>query len=112
MLPTEVPMGKRRRHGKGHGPSPAAAKADGPGEPGRFSARRKTETILRLLRGEPLDGVALAVNDGGVDRDEIDARSEDGRLLPGRHGHGTARREKERGSNGGTHHDGLLSVRL
>jgi len=28
------------------------------GEPGRFSARGKTETILRLLRGEPLDGVA------------------------------------------------------
>ena len=57
MLPTEVTMGKRRRHGR-EWPRPAAAKADGAGEPGRFSARRKTETILRLLRGEPLDGVA------------------------------------------------------
>jgi len=35
-----------------------AADADGGREPGRFSARRKTEAILRLLRGESLDGVA------------------------------------------------------
>jgi transposase-like protein len=27
-------------------------------EPGRFSARRKTETILRLLGGESLDNLA------------------------------------------------------
>src|SRR5215831_3306339 len=36
----------------------AAAGADGSREPGRFSARRKTETILRLLRGESLDTLA------------------------------------------------------
>jgi len=36
----------------------AAAGADGSREPGRFSARRKTETILRLLRGESLDSLA------------------------------------------------------
>lgn len=36
----------------------AAADADGTREPGRFSARRKTETILRILRGEPLDALA------------------------------------------------------
>src|SRR5215470_12932938 len=35
-----------------------AAGADGSREPGRFSARRKTETILRLLRGESLDTLA------------------------------------------------------
>ena len=29
------------------------ADADGLREPGRFSARRKTETILRTLRGGP-----------------------------------------------------------
>jgi hypothetical protein len=34
------------------------ADTDGGREPGRFSARRKTETILRMLRGEPLDGLA------------------------------------------------------
>ena len=31
---------------------------DGGREPGRFSARRKTDAILRLLRGEPLDSLA------------------------------------------------------
>src|SRR5262249_56981690 len=36
----------------------AAAGADGSREPGRFSARRKTETILRRLRGESLDSLA------------------------------------------------------
>jgi len=49
-------MGKRKRDRKSV--AGAAADADGGREPGRFSARRKTETILRLLRGEPLDGVA------------------------------------------------------
>jgi transposase-like protein len=37
--------------------APSAA-ADGAREAGRFSARRKTETILRLLRGESLDSLA------------------------------------------------------
>src|SRR2546427_11583467 len=59
MLLTEVTMGRGRRNRKALGRAPAAAtKADGVGEPGRFSARRKTETILRMLRGEPLDGLA------------------------------------------------------
>src|SRR5262245_6643572 len=35
-----------------------ATDAAGLREPGRFSARRKTETILRMLRGEPLDRLA------------------------------------------------------
>ena len=35
-----------------------SAPADGVWEAGRFSARRKTETILRLLRGESLDSLA------------------------------------------------------
>ncbi len=49
-------MGKRKRDRKSV--AGAAADADRGREPGRFSARRKTETILRLLRGEPLDSVA------------------------------------------------------
>ena len=50
-----------RRKGKRSLPARAAAPAgaaDGGREPGRFSARRKTETILRGLRGEPLDSLA------------------------------------------------------
>ena len=39
----------------------AAADADGLREPGGFSARRKMETILRMLRGEPLDSLAREV---------------------------------------------------
>ena len=49
-------MGRRKR---GRKPlARAAADAEGLREPGRFSARRKTETILRMLRGEPLDSLA------------------------------------------------------
>jgi transposase-like protein len=52
-------MGRRKRDRKSlAGAPPAAAGADNGREPGRFSARRKTETILRVLRGEPLDGLA------------------------------------------------------
>ena len=43
---------------RGAAAAPASTPADGGREVGRFSARRKTETILRLLRGEPLDGLA------------------------------------------------------
>ena len=46
---------------KGHRKSLAGAAApdpDGGREPGRFSARRKTDALLRLLRGEPLDSLA------------------------------------------------------
>jgi transposase-like protein len=46
-------MGRRKGDRKAGAARPAAA--DGPREPGRFSARRKTEAIVRLLRGEPLD---------------------------------------------------------
>src|SRR5438094_6812541 len=49
-------MGKRKRDRKSV--AGAAADADRGREPGRFSARRKTGTIQRLLCGEPLDSVA------------------------------------------------------
>ena len=49
-------MGRRKRDKKAL--AAAAGGADSAREPGRFSARRKTEAILRLLRGEPLDGFA------------------------------------------------------
>jgi transposase len=49
-------MGRRKRARKAL--ARAAADTDGLHEPGRFSARRKTETILRMLRGEPLDSLA------------------------------------------------------
>jgi transposase-like protein len=52
----EVDMGRRKRRSKPL--ARVATEADGPREPGRFSARRKTETILRMLRGEPLDSLA------------------------------------------------------
>jgi transposase-like protein len=45
-------------------PSQGARRATGEGsnhgwqKPGRFSARQKTEVVLRLLRGEPLDLVS------------------------------------------------------
>jgi len=49
-------MRRRKRNRKTLGR--AATDPDGLREPGRFSARRKTETILRILRGEPLDSLA------------------------------------------------------
>src|SRR5262247_4020807 len=52
----EVDMGRRKRSRKP--PARGVGEADGLREPGRFSARRKTETILRMLRGEPLDSLA------------------------------------------------------
>jgi transposase-like protein len=51
-------MGRRKRNRKARAGAAAPAGADGGREPGRFSARRKTETILRMRRGEPLDGLA------------------------------------------------------
>ncbi len=51
-------MSKRKRDRKSGTGAAAPAAGDGAREPGRFSARRKTETILRMLRGEPLDGLA------------------------------------------------------
>lgn len=49
---------KRERRKSMGGAAAASGPADSGREPGRFSARRKTETILRLLRGESLDGLA------------------------------------------------------
>jgi len=51
-------MGRRKRGRQALARAAAAAGGDGPREAGRFSARRKTDTILRMLRGEPLDGLA------------------------------------------------------
>jgi len=52
-------MSRRKRDRKSMGGAAAASGAAESGrEPGRFSARRKTETILRLLRGESLDSLA------------------------------------------------------
>ena len=49
-------MGRRKRSRKPL--TRGAPEGNGLREPGRFSARRKTETILRMLRGEPLDSLA------------------------------------------------------
>src|SRR5262245_27790481 len=49
---------KKERRALARAAAAAGAGADGSREPGRFSARRKTETILRLLRGESLDTLA------------------------------------------------------
>ncbi len=49
-----------RRQSIGSAAAPSAP-ADAVREAGRFSARRKTETILRLLRGESLDSLAREV---------------------------------------------------
>ncbi len=51
-------MGRRKRDRKALARAAAGPDAEGPREAGRFSARRKTETILRMLRGEPLDSLA------------------------------------------------------
>ena len=51
-------MGRRKRDRKSRAGAVAPAGAEAGREPGRFSARRKTETILRVLRGEPLDALA------------------------------------------------------
>jgi len=51
-------MARRKGNRKSLARAAAPADADGGREPGRFSARRKTEALLRLLRGESLDGLA------------------------------------------------------
>lgn len=51
-------MGRRKRHRKSLASAAPATGADGGREPGRFSARRKTEVLLRRLRREPLDSLA------------------------------------------------------
>ena len=51
-------MARRKGHRKSLARAAGPADPDGGREPGRFSARRKTETILRMLRGEVLDGLA------------------------------------------------------
>jgi transposase-like protein len=51
-------MARRKGERKSLARAAAPADADGGREPGRFSARRKAETILRMLRGEALDSLA------------------------------------------------------
>ena len=51
-------MARRKGHRKSLARAAGPADPDGGREPGRFSARRKTGTILRMLRGEALDGLA------------------------------------------------------
>jgi transposase-like protein len=51
-------MAKRRGDRKSLASAAPLGPADNGREPGRFSVRRKTEAILRLLRGEPLDTLA------------------------------------------------------
>jgi len=51
-------MSKRKRDRKSPVGAGAPAGGDGAREAGRFSARRKTDAILRMLRGEPLDTLA------------------------------------------------------
>ena len=48
-------MARRKGNRKPLARAAAVADADGGREPGRFSARRKTEALLRLLRGEVPD---------------------------------------------------------
>ena len=43
----------------------ATGDAAGNGRGGRFSARRKRETVLRLLRGEDLESVSRELGDHG-----------------------------------------------
>jgi transposase-like protein len=61
-------MRRRKRDRKALVSAAPPAPTDNGREPGRFSARRKTEAILRLLRGEPLDILAreLSVTAGTV----------------------------------------------
>ena len=49
-------MARHKGNKKSLARAAAPADPDGGREPGRFSARRKAETILRMLRGEALDG--------------------------------------------------------
>src|SRR5438552_16750813 len=51
-------MARRKGTRKSLAGAAAPPDADGGREPGRFSARRKTEAILRVLRGESLDSLA------------------------------------------------------
>jgi hypothetical protein len=61
-------MARRKGDRKSLAGAAAPPDADGGREPGRFSARRKTEAILRLLRGESLDVLAreLGAPTGGL----------------------------------------------
>ena len=51
-------MARRKGNRQSLARATAPPDPDGGREPGRFSARRKTEAILRLLRGELLDSLA------------------------------------------------------
>jgi transposase len=51
-------MSRRKRDRKSLARAAGPPDGDGSREPGRFSARRKTDAILRMLRGESLDSLA------------------------------------------------------
>jgi hypothetical protein len=53
-----VALGRRKRERKLLGARQRPGDGDGPREAGRFSPPRKTETIPRMLHGEPLDSPA------------------------------------------------------
>jgi cation diffusion facilitator CzcD-associated flavoprotein CzcO len=52
MLPAEVTMSRRKRTAS------IPERTSGPPEQGRFSARRKLDAVLQLLRGEELDALS------------------------------------------------------
>jgi hypothetical protein len=59
-------MAKRRRDRKSLASAAPSGPANSGREPGRFSVRRKTEAILRLLRGETLDSLARTRGPGAA----------------------------------------------
>ena len=91
-------MGKHDQESAAVGARRATGAATGRGRGGRFSAGRKRETVLRLLRGEDLDSVSrelgitaarasrwrdqfLAAGQAGLKSRAPDARDEDHRRL-------------------------------
>lgn len=60
---------------------PFSCSASRPSDHGRWSSKRKTEVVLRLLRGEPLDGVSrddfLAAGQSGLMAQEANSRDDE-----------------------------------
>ena len=59
-------MGKHDQESAAVGARRATGAATGRGRGGRFSAGRKRETVLRLLRGEDLESVSGIGDHGGA----------------------------------------------
>ena len=59
-------MGKHDQESAAVGARRATGAAAGRGRGGRFSAGRKRETVLRLLRGEDLESVSRALGIPGI----------------------------------------------